>query len=222
MNTSNLATSSPVSKKKLPFTREFTTSQTAQDFEPDNLEEQEQRNTPFQRYMKKAESDIERKKSELRKLEQEEKEISRKLFNVQSHPSDGNMCRNCHFRLGHTARNCTYGKCRSIFNCGEEKLHPGVLNNRGRRTAINKLKSEILKMERETELKRETAHKINQSLSQQIEQTILEEDFSAYTTPGGLRNWSLLRKHVYIVENYCKINYGGNRNCPQSTNYPTS
>ena len=92
MNTSNLATSSPVSKKKLPFTREFTTSQTAQDFEPDNLEEQEQRNTPFQRYMKKAESDIERKKSELRKLEQEEKEISRKLFNVQSHPSDGNMC----------------------------------------------------------------------------------------------------------------------------------
>ena len=76
-------------------------------------------------------------------------------------------------------------------------------------------------MERETELKRETAHKINQSLSQQIEQTILEENFSAYTTPGGLRNWSLLR-NVYIVEYYCKINYGGNRNCPQSTNYPTS
>lgn len=88
------------------------------------------------------------------------------------------------------------------FNCGEEKLHPRVLNNRGRRIAINKLKSEILKMERETELKRETAYKINQSLSQQIEQTILEENFSAYTTPGGLRNWSLLRKHVYIFENY--------------------
>lgn len=76
MNTSNLATSSPVSKKKMSFTREFTTSQTAQDFEPDKLEEQEQRNTPFQRYMKKVESDIEKKKSELRKLEQEEKEIS--------------------------------------------------------------------------------------------------------------------------------------------------
>lgn len=83
--------SSPVSKKKLSFTREFTTSQTAQEFEPDNLKEQEQRNTPFQSYMKKAESDIESKKSELRKLEQEEKEISRKLFNVQSHPSEGNM-----------------------------------------------------------------------------------------------------------------------------------
>lgn len=163
INTSNVTTSSPVSKKKLPFTREFTTSQTAQDFEPDNLEEQEQCSTPFERYMKKAESDIDRKKSELRKLELEEKEISRKLRKVQSHPSDGNMCRNCHLRLGHTARNCTYGKCMSIFNCGEEKLHPGELNNRGRRIAINKLKSEILKMEKETQLKRETAHKINQS-----------------------------------------------------------
>ena len=207
--TDNVAMSSPVSKKKLPFTQEFTTSQTEQDFEAGNPEEQEQCSTPFERYIKKAESDVEKKKSELRKLEVEEKEISRRLLKVQSRPSDGNMCRNCHLRLGHTARNCSYGKCMSVFNCGEEKLHPGELNNRGRRIAINKLTSEILKMERETQLKRETARKINQSFSQQIEQTILEENSSAYTTPGGLRNWSLLRKHVYIVENYCKINYGG-------------
>ena len=78
MNTSYVTMSSPVSKKKLPFTWEFTTSQTAQDFEPNNLEEPEQScSTPFERYMKKAESDIERKKSELVKLEQEEKEILR-------------------------------------------------------------------------------------------------------------------------------------------------
>ena len=58
--------------------------------------------------MKKAESDVEKKKSELRKLELEEKEISRRLLKVQSRPSDDNMCRNCHLRLGHTARNCSY------------------------------------------------------------------------------------------------------------------
>ena len=138
MNTSNVTMSSPVSKTKLPFTREFTTSQTAQDFEPNNPEEAEQNSTPFETYMKKAESDIERKKSKLVKLEQEEKEISRKLLNVQSHPSDGNRCRNCHLRLGHTARNCTYGRCMTIFHCGEEKLHPGELNNRGQRIAILK------------------------------------------------------------------------------------
>lgn len=156
--------------------------------------------------MKKVESDAKKKKSELRKLEVEEKEISRRLLKVQSCPSDGNMCRNCHLRLGHTARNCSYGKCMSVFNCGEEKLHPGELNNRGRRIAINKLSSEILKMERETQLKRETARKINQSLSQQIEQTILEENSSAYNTDEGLQNWSLLHKHMHNVENHCKIN----------------
>ncbi|KAL9985513.1 hypothetical protein ACROYT_G007928 [Oculina patagonica] len=189
--------SSPVSKKKLPFTRDFTAShRTAQDFELDKPEEGKKCSTPFERFMKKAESDIERKKSELHKLEMEEKEISLKILKVQSSPSDGNMCRNCHLRLGHTARNCAYGKCMSVFNCGEEKLHPGELNNRGRRLAINKLTSEISKMERETQLKKDTARKINQSLSQQIEQTILEENAGAYTSSGGLRNWSLLRKHA--------------------------
>ena len=95
--------------------------------------------------MKKAESDVEKTTSELRKLELEEKEISRRLLKVQSRPSDGNMCRNCYLRLGHKARNCSYSKCMSVFNCGEENLHPGELNNRGRRIAINKLTSEIVK-----------------------------------------------------------------------------
>ena len=97
----------------------------------------------------------------------------------------------------------------SVFHCGEKKLHPGELNNRERRIAINKLTSEISKMEREIQLKKDTGQKINELLSQQIEQTILKENSSAYTTPGGLRNWALLRKHVFIVENYCKVNYGG-------------
>lgn len=63
-------------------------------------------------------------------------------------------------------------------------------------------------MDRETLLKIHTARKINQSLAQHIEQTILERKM-LYTTPGGLRNWSLLRKHMYIVKNYSKLNYGG-------------
>jgi len=79
----------------------------------------------------------------------------------------------------------------SVFHCGEKKLHPGELNNRERRIAINKLTSEISKMEREIQLKKDTGQKINELLSQQIEQTILKENSSAYTTPGRLRNWGL-------------------------------
>lgn len=41
--------------------------------------------------MKKVESNAKKKKSELRKLELEEKQISRTLLKVQSLPSDGNM-----------------------------------------------------------------------------------------------------------------------------------
>ena len=64
INTSNVTMSSPVSKKKLHFTQEFTTSQTSRDFGPGNLEEQEKCSTPFERYMKKAESDVRREEEE--------------------------------------------------------------------------------------------------------------------------------------------------------------
>lgn len=82
--------------------------QTEQDFEAGNLEEQEKCCTPFERDITKAKSNAKKKKSKLRKLEPEEKEISRTLLKVQSRPSDGNMCRNCDLRLGHTARTCCY------------------------------------------------------------------------------------------------------------------
>ncbi|KAL9977975.1 hypothetical protein ACROYT_G015444 [Oculina patagonica] len=80
----SITLSSPVSKKKLPFRRDFTASHSAQ-------EKEKKCSTPFERYMKKAECDIERKKSKLHKLRMEEKEISLKILKVQSGPSDGNM-----------------------------------------------------------------------------------------------------------------------------------
>lgn len=70
--------SSPVSKKKLPFMQDFTASRTTQDFELDKPEEEKKCNTPFERYMKKGESDIERKKSELCQLEMEKRKSSSK------------------------------------------------------------------------------------------------------------------------------------------------
>ncbi len=80
--------------------------------------------TPYRRYRKKIENDIEQKRSALLDVERKEHEVQCKLLRVKSNPSDGNMCRNCHMRLGHTARNCEYDKCISVFRCGEEKLHP--------------------------------------------------------------------------------------------------
>ena len=98
--------------------------------------------TPYQRYRKKIENDIEQKRFALLDVERKEHEVQRKLLRVKSNPSDGNMCRNCHMRLGHTARNCEYDKCILVFRCGEEKLHPGEIDSRGTRLTIQKLKAE--------------------------------------------------------------------------------
>ena len=90
--------------------------------------------------MKQAKNDIEEKKAELLELEMKDQEIQSKLLRVKSNPDDGNMCRNCHLRLGHTARSCEYGKCQSVCGCGEEKFHPGEINTRGMRSSIKRKK----------------------------------------------------------------------------------
>ena len=66
--------------------------------------------SPYQRYVKKIKDDIEAKKSKLYELENKEQEVQRKILRVKSDPSNGNLCRKCHMRLGHTARLCKYEK----------------------------------------------------------------------------------------------------------------
>ena len=94
--------------------------------------------SPYQRYVKKLNDDIEAKKSELYELESKEQEVQMKIQRVKSNPSDGNLCRKCHMRLGHTARLCEYEKCSSVFSCGEEKFHHGEIDSRATRNSIKK------------------------------------------------------------------------------------
>ena len=78
--------------------------------------------TPLARYMIKTEERIEQRRSQIQQLREKVHETEMKLERVKSDPRDGNICRNCHLRLGHSARTCVYGKCSS------EKFHPGELN----------------------------------------------------------------------------------------------
>ena len=114
----------------------------------DDLEEEEMRQEfseenvscsglmPYQRYIKKIDDDIKQKRSALLAIERKEQDVQYKLLRVKSNPSDGNMCRNCHMRLGHTAHNCDYEKCILVLRCGEEKLHSGEIDSRGNRVTI--------------------------------------------------------------------------------------
>ena len=87
-------------------------------------------------------------------------------------------------------------------------MHPGELNTKQERSNIQKIKSEIMGLERNIAQKQEASNQIKQSLVNKIEESLLEEDEVTYTR-NGHRNWPLIRKHVYLIENYCKKNLGG-------------
>ncbi len=120
--------------------------------------------TPIQRYLRKAELELENKKLNRRKLEALKEDNERKLSRVKSNTNEGNMCRTCHLRLGHTSRNCNYGKCLSVYTCGEEKLHPGESNSKQLRSSIQKLKNEIINLERNIAQKQEASDHVRQTL----------------------------------------------------------
>ena len=107
--------------------------------------------TPYQRYRKKLMMISSKKDLHNLLLKEKNKKYS-KLPRVKSNPCDGNMCRNCHMRLGHTARSCDYEKCTSVFRCGEENLHSGEIDSRGNCVTIQKLKADIAKLERDRDL----------------------------------------------------------------------
>ena len=117
---------------------------------------------------KKMKDDIEAKKSKLYELENKEQEVQRKILRVKSDPSDGNLCRKCHMRFGHTARLCKYEKCSSVFSCGEEKYHHGEIDSRGTRNSIKKIKDDIAKLETGLKLKEGQSKKLSESLSNKI------------------------------------------------------
>ena len=111
------------------------------------------------------------------------------------------MCCSCHLQLGHTAHCCTYGKCQSVFNCGE-KLHPGELNTKQLRSNIQKNNNEIISLERNIAQQQDISDQMKQSLANRIEERLLQEDECKYFSRF------LIQRHVYLIEDYCK-NFGG-------------
>ena len=99
--------------------------------------------TPTQRYIMKSEEKIKQKQSVIKSLQEKLQETESKLDRVKSNPRDGNVCRNCHLRLGHTSRSCDYGKCTSVFKCGMEKFHPGEHNAKDLRSKLRKHEREL-------------------------------------------------------------------------------
>ena len=164
--------------------------------------------TPLQRYVLNTEKKIQNKEVLIAKLREKEKGISRRINMVKSNQMDENICRNCHLRLGHTARTCELDKCSSVFKCGEEKFHHGETNTREIRSQIKKHEMELIKLKTELDNKKSAIDKSKDTLSKKIECELFHAQKEDYLV-NGQKNWSLLRKHVYAVEQYCKEHLGG-------------
>ena len=93
----------------------------------------------LERYISKTEEQIDKQRETIERLKNKQNEIPAKMERVKSDPRDGNICRNCHLRLGHSARTCQFGRCTSVFKCGEEKFHSDEINMKELRTQIKKM-----------------------------------------------------------------------------------
>lgn len=132
----------------------------------------------------------------------------RRIDRVKSNSMDGNICRNCHLRLGHTSRTCNFDRCSSVFKCGEEKFHSGEANTRELRGQTKKHEMELSQLRMELSNKKSAIDTSKDTVSRKIECDLFQMKKEDYLV-NGHKNWSLLRKHVYLVEQYCEQHLGG-------------
>ena len=121
-------------------------------------EDEESSMATVERYVYKAKKNVGSQKAKLEDQKDKRNEIIEKLEAARLLAGEPNakVCGNCHLRLGHTQKKCTLKQCTDVFNCGQERRHPGEVNKR--RLDQDITKQEKVVHEAEEELKRrETA-----------------------------------------------------------------
>ena len=176
--------------------------------------------SPLERYASKLENDVKAQSQKVAYLKDELKDIDDRISSAKSSQLPGNLtvCGNCHLKLGHTARNCTLETCSDVFDCGFEKFHTRQVNRSKLNQEIKKEETALQKLENELRNRRSAVRSFSETMSCQIENRLLRENGPDYYV-DNFRNWSLLRRHVYLIETYCKRNFGGKIPPKQSLSY---
>ena len=158
---------------------------------------------PFERYVNKLEEEICLKDNEIHGQEEKLSAFQGQLNLVKSQQGNGNVCHNCHLRLNYTARKCMLDSCTSLSQCGKEKFHTTENVAKQYTMSLNKLKSEMEQMPKDLERKKSASKKVTTSIHNRIETDLLGANITAYYQ-NGVKNWTLLRKHVYALQCYSK------------------
>ena len=173
--------------------------------------------SPLERYMKKLEENKRDQELKVANLKNELRTVDEKLQQAKSKHEfvQGNVCGNCHVRLGHKAKKCELDQCMNVYDCGIEKFHPRQTNRSKLRQGIQKAETKLKKLKQEVQNRQSSIESLKKSLVNQVEPRLLAEHASDYYV-GGLRNSSLLRQHVHIIESCRKRNF--NVKIPQKQN----
>ena len=176
------------------------------DTDDENAEESETRILmPLERYAAKQKETVAKISLELETGTRELQKFDEKIRRA-SMQNEGvlSTCGNCHLKLGHTKKICTFSPCKSAFSCGILSKHA---NEKAQRTAIEKditrARVKLSKAQKEVNDASQAADKLTHSVSKRIEDIIIAERPDRYVS-FGLRNWALLNKDVATLQKHLK------------------
>ena len=183
------------------FKQSASTTSRCSENEPSDTDTDSHISTPFERYVEKLEDQIRLKDNEIYGLDEKLSAFQQRINLVKSQQGDGNVCHNCHLRLNHTARKCMFDSCTTLFQCGEERFHPTENVAKQYTVSLSKLRNEKEQMRKDLESKISASKKVTTSIHNRIENELLQENNEAYYE-SGVKNWTLVRKHVYALQCY--------------------
>ena len=132
---------------------------------------------PLERYSIKQKDTINQISVELEKAVQDLQKFDAKI----SRASSQNMgtlstCGNCHLKLGHTKKSCTFSPCKSAFSCGNLGKHS---DEKSHRTALERetssLRVKLSKARKDVDDANRAAEKFQNSVSKRIEDVVINE-----------------------------------------------
>ena len=156
---------------------------------------------PLERHAKKHEENIRRISDQLQSKTEELGCFDNKL-NDACHQNGGHLsaCGNCHLKLGHTRKSCTFSPCRSAFSCGILAKHSDQKSTRTNLTKeMSKLENELTKARPEMDSAKKALQNVNNSSKKRIEDILVNEEPHRYIT-SGRRNWLVLNKDVMLLQ----------------------
>lgn len=160
---------------------------------------------PLERHAKKHEEKIQNITGNLQNKTRELEHFDGKLSEA-CHQNGGHLtaCGNCHLKVGHTRKACSFSPCRSAFSCGILAKHNNQKSIRASLVKeVSKLQAELTKAKSDLDSARTALANVNNSSNKRIEDILVNEEPHRYII-NGRRNWLVLNKDIVRLQSKLK------------------